>query len=103
MSKELLLVGSVPLESAEDVFRTFGGPLGPYLGAIPDGEVGERRWWVIRLAYQVFNGHPDLEVLRRPAPDDGVENSCHATEVTHGNSRSNRESTSCASDIRDGG
>ena len=73
MSKELLLVGSVPLESAEDVFRTFGGPLGPYLGAVPDGEVGERRWWVIRLAYQVFNGHPDLEVLCRPAPDDGVE------------------------------
>jgi hypothetical protein len=73
MTNDLLLVGSVPLETAEEVFRTFGGPLGPYLGAIPDGEVGERRWWVIRLAYQVFNGHPELEVLRRPAADQGVE------------------------------
>ncbi len=73
MSNELLLVGSIPLPKVEDVFRTFGGPLGPYLPAMPDGEVGERRWWVIRIAYQVFNGHPELETLRRPKPDDGVE------------------------------
>ena len=73
MSNELLLVGSVPLDTVEEVICTFGGPLGPYLGAMPDGEVGERRWWVIRLSYQVFNGHPELELLRRPKPDDGVE------------------------------
>lgn len=73
MSNELLLVGSIPLRNVEDVVRTFGAPLGPYLNAMPDGEIGERRWWVIRIAYQVFNGHPDLEVLRRPKPDDGVE------------------------------
>jgi hypothetical protein len=73
MADDLLLVGSIPLRSVEEVFRTFGGPLGPYLEAMPDGEVGERRWWVLRLSYQVFNGHPELDVLRRPAPDDGVE------------------------------
>ena len=73
MSNELLLVGSIPLRNVEEVFRTFGAPLGPYLPAMPDGEVGERRWWVIRIAYQVFNGHPELETLRRPKPDDGVE------------------------------
>jgi hypothetical protein len=73
MSGELLLVGSVPLASTEQVIRTFGDPLGQYLDAMPDGEVGERRWWVIRLSYQVFNGHPELDVMRRPKPDDGVE------------------------------
>lgn len=54
--KDLLLVGSVPLPTAEEVIRMFGGPLGRDLIAMPDGEVGERRWWVLRLSYQVFNG-----------------------------------------------
>ena len=39
MGQEILLVGSVPLKSVEDVMTTFGGALGPYLPAIPDGEV----------------------------------------------------------------
>jgi hypothetical protein len=73
MSKDLLLIGSVPLDSVEQVIRTFGCKLGPYLQSMPDGEVGDRRWWVIRLHYQVFNGHPEIETVRRPAPDDGVE------------------------------
>jgi len=73
MHRELMLVGSVPLETAEEVFQEFGRPLGPYLRAMPDGEVGDRRHWVVRMHYQVFNGHPDLQTVRRPAPDDGVE------------------------------
>jgi hypothetical protein len=32
------LVGSVPLASAEDVFRTLGGALGDRLRRLPDGE-----------------------------------------------------------------
>lgn len=73
MSDELLLVGSVPLDTVEDVFRSFGAGLGRFLRAIPDGEVGPRRHWISRVHYQVFAGHPDLEILRRPRPDDGVE------------------------------
>jgi hypothetical protein len=73
MKKNLLLVGSVPLPTAEDVIRMFGTPLGPSLISMPDGEVGDRRWWVLRLSYQVFNGHPELETVNRPAFDNGVE------------------------------
>jgi hypothetical protein len=73
MAKNLLLVGSVPLATAEEVIRMFGAPLGSNLVAMPDGEVGERRWWVLRISYQVFNGHPQLETINRPAFDDGVE------------------------------
>jgi len=73
MGENVLLVGSVPLDSVEDVMRTFGGALGGYLPAMPDGEVGERRSWINRLGYQVFNGHQDLETIRRPKPVDGVE------------------------------
>ncbi len=73
MSNDLLLVGSVPLDTVEDVMRKFGGRLGAHLPALPDGEVGERRSWVNRFCYLVFNGHPDLELLRRPPSVDGVE------------------------------
>jgi len=73
MAGDLLLVGSVPLDTAEQVMRMFGPPLGPYLDYLPDGEVGDRRWWVLRLSWQVFLGHPELELLNRPAPDEGVE------------------------------
>jgi hypothetical protein len=73
MGQTLLLVGSVPLKTVEDVMRTFGGTLGPHLAAIPDGEVGERRSWVLRLSYQVFNGHIDLETMQRPQRVNGIE------------------------------
>jgi len=73
MGQDLLLVGSIPLDTAEDVMRTFGGRLGPHLPAMPDGEVGERRSWVNRFCYLVFNGHPDLELLARPPSIAGVE------------------------------
>jgi hypothetical protein len=73
MGHKLLLVGSVPLDTVEEVMRSFGGALGQYLPALPDGEVGERRSWVNRLCYLIFNGHADLETLRRPKPVDGVE------------------------------
>ena len=40
------LVGSIGLDTVEDVFRAVGGQLGPYLRRIPDGEVGGRRLWI---------------------------------------------------------
>jgi hypothetical protein len=74
MADELLLVGSVPLETAEEVFRAVGGPLSRYLAYLPDGEIGDRQYWIDGIAYRVLNGHPELETLRRPAPDaNGVE------------------------------
>jgi hypothetical protein len=74
MSGELLLVGSIPLDTPQEVFETFGAPLGRYLAAMPDGEVGPRRHWISRVHYQVLSGHPELESVRRPRPDEnGVE------------------------------
>jgi hypothetical protein len=74
MADELLLVGSIPLETAEEVFRTFGPALGQWLSFMPDGEIGDRRYWIDGIAYRVLNGHPEIETLQRPAPDEhGVE------------------------------
>ena len=44
MRDELLLVGSIPMDTSEEVFRAFGGSLGASLAYLPDGEVGERRF-----------------------------------------------------------
>ena len=74
MSGELLLVGSIPFDTPQEVFQSFGAPLGNYLFAMPDGEVGPRRHWISRVHYQVLAAHPELEVVQRPAPDEnGVE------------------------------
>lgn len=73
MSKDLLLVGSIPLDTVEDVFGQFGRTLGGQLMSLPDGEVGLRRHWISRVHYQVLAIHPDIKILRHPRPDDGVE------------------------------
>jgi len=40
------LVGSIGLDTVEDVFHEVGTLLGPHLRRIPDGEVGGRRLWI---------------------------------------------------------
>jgi hypothetical protein len=57
------LVGSVPLASAEDVFRTVTGALGDCQSRVPDGETGERRRW-IWWQREMLERHPAMEVDR---------------------------------------
>ena len=73
MPAPLLLIGSIPFDTAEDALHRVGEPLGRYLDAMPDGEIGYRRHWVSRLHFQVLALHPDIEVVRYPNKDDGVE------------------------------
>jgi hypothetical protein len=55
-----LLVGSVPLSSSADVFRTAGEILGQHVKRIPDGETGERTNW-IGFQVGVLSTNPALE------------------------------------------
>lgn len=55
------LVGSVPLETSEEVFRRVLGSLGPDLSRVPDGETGERRRWIYWQRTMLEN-HPAMEV-----------------------------------------
>ena len=73
-SRNIHLVGSVPLANAREVFETVSAALGPRLKRIPDGETGERSDWIAHLE-PVFANHPALEksdevfrLARRPAP-----------------------------------
>ena len=60
-SERLHLIGSIPLDSSEQVFRRLSEELGPYLSRMPDGETGERSRWVY-FQGQMLRAHPDMEI-----------------------------------------
>jgi hypothetical protein len=55
------LVGSIPLDDAESVFRLLSKELGPHLARMPDGETGIRQSW-IRFLQAALAAHPAIEV-----------------------------------------
>jgi hypothetical protein len=61
------LVGSIGLDTVDDVFRTVGGLLAPHLKRVPDGEVGGRRLW-ISWQYALLRSNAFL----RPDPSGAV-------------------------------
>ncbi len=65
--REVLLVGSVPLGSAEDVFETCAHALDGQVKRLPDGETGPRTNWI---AWQrgLLGGNPALQQLPSAGP-----------------------------------
>jgi len=59
--ERLHLIGSIPLGSSEEVFRTLASELGAHLSRMPDGETGERSRWVY-FQGQMLRAHPDMEI-----------------------------------------
>jgi methionine synthase II (cobalamin-independent) len=53
-------VGSIALDSVEEVFRTLGSTLGTRLRRVPDGEPGGRRLW-ISWQYPLLRAQPFLK------------------------------------------
>jgi hypothetical protein len=53
-------VGSIGLDTVEDVFRVVGSRLGGLIRRIPDGEIGGRRMW-ITWQYPVLRGNPFVQ------------------------------------------
>lgn len=65
----VLTVGSVPAETAEEVFRLLGPGLGECLGSMSDGEPGYRNKWIVFNAPYVFEPNPALEAVNKPRPN----------------------------------
>ncbi len=61
-SREIHLCGSVPLDSAADVFGMVSEKIGDCCKRIPDGETGDRLMW-IRWQDHVFRDHPQLDAI----------------------------------------
>lgn len=57
MSRNVYLVGSVPMASAGEVFEKVSGALGTRIKRLPDGETGERGDWISWLE-PVFSENP---------------------------------------------
>ncbi|MBS1677637.1 MAG: hypothetical protein JST08_09640 [Actinobacteria bacterium] len=67
--REILLVGSIPLSDAEQVFRTVGNSAVAHrIGSLPDGETGPARSLWIECQIPVLLVHPQLESVE-PDPD----------------------------------
>jgi hypothetical protein len=62
-----LLVGSVPLDTAEDVFRDVSEHLGHHLRRLPDGETGDRQHWV-QFQLGVIGALPQFEMVAQEMP-----------------------------------
>ena len=67
MTHNIHLVGSVGLEDADTVFRILSDILGDKAKRYPDGETGERHYWVIWQG-QVFARHPEFEAAGKSVP-----------------------------------
>ena len=83
-AREVLLVGSVPLGSAEAVFTTCAAALGPKIKRLPDGETGPRTNWI---AWQrpLLAANPALRQLPTAGPFPVfVLNPTHAGPVEFG-------------------
>jgi hypothetical protein len=59
-------VGSVPLASADEVFRAASRWLGKRLRRLPDGETGDRTHWLV-WQFPILSRHPDVQMV--PAQD----------------------------------
>jgi hypothetical protein len=68
MSRHVHLVGSIALDTAQDVFATVGSMLGPHLKRVPDGEPGGRRLW-ISWQIPLLRANSGLQVVARPGAE----------------------------------
>jgi hypothetical protein len=67
-----MLVGGVPGNSAEEVFRVVAPILGDLAIGLTDGEFGIRRFWIFFVAINTWDKHPDLHLIRpNPQPLPG--------------------------------
>jgi hypothetical protein len=72
MRGDVLMVGSMPFDDAEQCFRACAAELSGHAGCLPDGEVGARINWVGMLPVLVFGDHPDLVETMAP-PEHELE------------------------------
>jgi hypothetical protein len=86
LSGATMIVGSVPLEGPEEVFRACASALSPYLSAYPDGETGPRKYWTFSLASLVYSRHPDLTAVNAPERGDVTQPGRDASQEEWNNS-----------------
>ena len=59
--RDVLFTGSIGLENEEEVFRTLGNTIGKRAKRYPDGETGERHYWV-RWLDSVYKANQQFQI-----------------------------------------
>ena len=77
----VLLVGSVPFDTVEEVLETCARSLGPRAFALPDGEIGHRKNWIQALPHLTYSRNPDLDPIRVVPPDQVKSPPSHDPEL----------------------
>ena len=80
-SGDILLVGSVPFDTVDEVLETCSGALGARAYALPDGEIGARKNWIQCLPELTYSKNPDLTPLRVVDPKDVKSPPSHDPEL----------------------
>ncbi len=71
--RSVLLVGSIPLSSAEEVFEAISSELGKLIKRIPDGETGPRSLWIVCQS-ETMKSAQGLEVGGERQLQGGIRN-----------------------------
>ena len=70
----MMLVGSVARPedgwTVEDVMRNAANAIGEHTSMLPDGEIGDRYYWINYVARRTYAEHPDMKTLSRHTVDD---------------------------------
>ena len=67
--KPILMVGSVPCDTAEQVFKLVCPEIGDLLAGISHGEPGYRNKWIVFNAPHVYEPNPGIVIVNKPKPD----------------------------------
>jgi hypothetical protein len=81
VKSDLLLVGSLPAESADGALRAAAELFGDLVFALPDGETGPRAAWVGYEREQLVRPHPDVETVAVTESPTGIPRHAYETPV----------------------
>jgi hypothetical protein len=81
VNSELLLVGSLPADSAESALRSGGGLFGDLVFALPDGETGARAGWVSYEREKLVRQNESIVTLQETASPTGLPRHAYETPV----------------------
>ncbi len=78
---ELLLVGSLPADSADSALRAAAGFFGDLVFALPDGETGPRAAWVGYERERLVRPNPGVVVVQETESPTGIPRHAYETPV----------------------
>src|ERR1700747_3755639 len=81
VDSELLLVGSLPADSAESALRAAAAFYDGLVFALPDGETGPRSAWVGYERERLVRPHPDVVVVEETESPTGIPRHAYETPV----------------------